>query len=744
MIEGLNAWLGAIPQGSMVLEIVLKSTVLLVVGFLLGWTLRRSTASVRSSVWAASIVGLLVLPIVVSGDVRWQVLPSLGESPALTAATLLEPAQVEANTPPADASAPIQAGIADAQRFDGPAVQAPVRGATVSAPAREASGSGLSLSPGVLWLVGALAVVCQLVLGLFVLSRWTRGATHLTRGRERECLDRALTRSDVRRPVQLWRSARAATPMTWGLRARHIVLPMESKEWSDERLALVIEHEVAHVVRGDTVMLAIARLAVALHWFNPLAWAAERRLRAEAERAADDLVLEAGARASAYASHLVEIAASLRSRPALSGAAFMADRKGFEGRVLAILDGGMRRRAPRGVGMVLALVVLAGVFPLAAAVPAVQDEPPAEVAESAPVGEALEEPAPIATPGLAVATLPVTHTERPIEAPVESPDAFVSQGTEPVEQAQEVALDPRSVAALSRALRSDASVEVRRTAAWALGQIENVDAVPALLYALAEDEDIEVRRTAVWALGQIESNDAVDGLVDALGDSDEELRSQAVWALGQIEAPDAIRALTSLLRDPSVRVRSQVAWALGQIEAGAAVAGLVRALTDEAAAVRSQSAWALGQIESREAVEGLADALANDEEAAVRSQAAWALGQIEPSTAPQALIDALSDESQSVRSQAAWALSQIEDPASVDALVRMLNQGDNDVRLAALRALASIRTQAAIEAIAPLLQDEDERVRAAAARALGGRSWSSPQPRPQPRPRPRPRPRGEG
>ncbi len=666
---------------SVALEIVVKSTILLGVGFVLGWGLKRSSASLRASVWAASLVGLLVLPMVVSGGLDWQVLPATASAPlqVVSSEAMARTAPPNTQLPPS-AEAPLPTTLA------APTITSPP-------PATR----GFPFSPWMVWLVGALLVLGQLLLGLLVLSRWTRRAQPLTNERARDVLDRSLARADVRREVTLYRSADVAAPMTWGLRKSRIVLPTDSEGWSDERLRLVLDHEVGHVARRDTVLLAIARVAVALHWFNPLAWAAERRLRAEAERAADDHVLASGVTASAYASHLVDIASTLRTRPGLSGAAFMADRKGFEGRVLAILDGRLRRRPERGRGLALAGLVLACVFPLAAAVPVQteQVESPADAAVTL-VQDFIQADLPVAEP-----EPPVNVT--PSERPAEPED--VSTLT-----AQEAPLDPRSVAALSRALRTDTSVEVRRTAAWALGQIESAEGVPALLDALSDDDDLQVRRTAVWALGQIEHSDAVDGLVTSLGDGDDELRSQAVWALGQIESREAVSPLLPLLRDSSPEVRSQVAWALGQIE-------------------------------SRDATDALAAALANDAEPRVRSQAAWALGQIEPSEAPQALLDALDDENESVRSQAAWALSQIGDPNAVDGLVNMLNSADEGTRLGALRALSSIRTQAAIEAIAPLLQDEDERIRAAAARALGGRSWG-PSPRPRPQPRPRPRPRG--
>ena len=87
---------------------------------------------------------------------------------------------------------------------------------------------------------------------------------------------------------------------------------------------------------------------LSLLWWNPLAWKAWREFLKEREKAADDLVLAAGARASDYAGHLLEIARSMQSEPATAWAAVaMARRSQLEGRLLSILDGRVSRKAAR-------------------------------------------------------------------------------------------------------------------------------------------------------------------------------------------------------------------------------------------------------------------------------------------------------------------------------------------------------------------------------------------------------------
>jgi len=99
-----------------------------------------------------------------------------------------------------------------------------------------------------------------------------------------------------------------------------------------------------------------------------LAWRGWREFVKERERAADDLVLRAGARASNYAQHLLDIARAMRPASGMGATAVaMARRSQLEGRLLAILDTQVKRGKPRRVAALgAAAVALALVAPLAA------------------------------------------------------------------------------------------------------------------------------------------------------------------------------------------------------------------------------------------------------------------------------------------------------------------------------------------------------------------------------------------
>src|SRR5262249_28321618 len=97
-------------------------------------------------------------------------------------------------------------------------------------------------------------------------------------------------------------------------------------------------------------------------------WAAWREFLKERERAADDLVLACGAKASDYAGHLLEVARGMQTGRVTAWASIaMARPSQLEGRLLAILDSGTDRRTTgRASAWLAALVAIVMAAPIAA------------------------------------------------------------------------------------------------------------------------------------------------------------------------------------------------------------------------------------------------------------------------------------------------------------------------------------------------------------------------------------------
>jgi hypothetical protein len=125
-------------------------------------------------------------------------------------------------------------------------------------------------------------------------------------------------------------------PVTFGIRQPLIALPPDAQQWNADATHRTLVHELEHARRFDWAWHVGARLACAIFWFHPLAWAAWRQLRLEAERACDDAVLRTGDGAD-YAEQLVALARRMSGRPPRASLA-MAGRSDLSARVSALLD----------------------------------------------------------------------------------------------------------------------------------------------------------------------------------------------------------------------------------------------------------------------------------------------------------------------------------------------------------------------------------------------------------------------
>ncbi len=191
-----------------------------------------------------------------------------------------------------------------------------------------------------IWGIGAVIVLARPAAGFYSLGFLARRSRPPEGSAWRSSIER-LARAGV--PVHKARiltSRHRAMPMAWGLFRATILLPEEAAQWPFEWFEIAVRHEFAHIERRDCLATLLARLAVGLYWWNPLAWRLVHRVEIEQEFACDDRVLVGGARPSAYAEIILAIASgnAFDSIEAL-GVALASNRgSALEARVRALLD----------------------------------------------------------------------------------------------------------------------------------------------------------------------------------------------------------------------------------------------------------------------------------------------------------------------------------------------------------------------------------------------------------------------
>jgi TonB family protein len=317
---------------------MIKAAVLLALTFAAARALRRRSAAERHLLWAAALTLAALLPLLGVVVPAWQ--PDL----ARRAAAVL----------------PLLARSDAAAAYDDAEV-------VVRADSVESSSAGPARALMTIWLAGAVLGMIGMLRGRRRLASYGAAAVPIADPSCLAILSGLSQALGITRPVVLLRSLDEAVPVTWGIVRPKILLPACSADWTDDRLRVVLGHELAHIGRTDWGIQLAAKLACSLYWFNPLFWLAYRQLCVESEQASDDVVLALGVGRHAYATQLLELARTLTSESGVAPALAIARSSTLEKRIRIVLDArANRRRATRHMAWVVAGLVAAAALPLAA------------------------------------------------------------------------------------------------------------------------------------------------------------------------------------------------------------------------------------------------------------------------------------------------------------------------------------------------------------------------------------------
>ena len=342
----ISLWLKFLVDATM------KSFVIFAVAGLLEFILRRRSAAARGLIWTLAIVGCLIVPLFSLTLPQWEVgvLPAIPERFEMDRLTdnrqaAISPVLIGSRTTTSSTQTtpmPIQPG------------STPSEIATPKSNMLETSLASLYWTDwlAVCWAGGTLFLLARLIVGISAV--W-----HISARSNTFSISIPQVHPDWTRPVSIRQSDAVTVPMVWGLFRPVILLPADADEWEPERRRAVLLHELAHIQRQDWLMQMMAQITCAVYWFNPLLWFAVHRMQAEAERACDDHVLNAGHQSTDYAQHLLDIVRNVKAlHPAPRTTVAMVRPSKIEGRLRTILAEHRNRRPVTKVVVGMGLLTL--------------------------------------------------------------------------------------------------------------------------------------------------------------------------------------------------------------------------------------------------------------------------------------------------------------------------------------------------------------------------------------------------
>ncbi|GEM_PF-1857079 len=295
----------------LLIELLLKSGIVVAIGFALVLAFRNSTPEWKHRILLRAFGVAMVIPLLLMLP-RWEILPEVkSEAPPV-----LPSAE---NTP--DSSVV----------FSSPLPVEPKEAADTKPFWRPSAMEIFAL----LWLAGSAFFLLRMAMAGSRLRSLARSAKRPSQ-RIRNLFTSIQLETGVQ-GVRLLVSDSVVSPFTHGLTHPGIYLPNSSENRSDEELAMIFRHELAHVKRRDALAVFLSRIFLAANWINPLAWVANRQAIHFREEACDESVLAAGHAPSAYAEMLFRQASQQNDRYLQTCTTSMAETGTIEQRIKMIL-----------------------------------------------------------------------------------------------------------------------------------------------------------------------------------------------------------------------------------------------------------------------------------------------------------------------------------------------------------------------------------------------------------------------
>ncbi len=207
------------------------------------------------------------------------------------------------------------------------------------------------------WLVGVLFLSLRNVGGLLLIERLRRKESKAVSAMLLEKCQALQRRLGLDRVIRYCECQRLEAPAVIGWFRPVVLLPVTALTGlSEDQLAAVIAHELAHIQRLDSFVNLFQVAVETLLFYHPAVWWVSKRIRAERENCCDDAALSVCGDAVNYARALT-LMAERRVAPSL---AMALNQSPLEARVMRLLGMGNFRSGIRTAGFTAGFLCLAG------------------------------------------------------------------------------------------------------------------------------------------------------------------------------------------------------------------------------------------------------------------------------------------------------------------------------------------------------------------------------------------------
>ncbi len=310
----IHDWLCRLIEMPLVLNILLKVTVLLAVAWAAHLLLRQRNAYWRILLWRGVGVAIVAVPLLawLTPAIPIAVSAPAGGVSGTDVEALFSPASID--EPLMDA--PLENSADSAKTASGPLATSP----TLSQRIGDWFGDYWEESLLAIWAAGLCLLTARWMIVWARLRRVLCGSTAAS-DHERQCLHRAARMLGCDGAVQLRVAEHVAGPLLAGVRRPVILLPRKMATASEpSALSAILAHELIHLRNRDLPWMGVLRAIAVVFWWHPLAWIMCRAHGQACEEVCDAVAAAHVGDRDSYSRTLARVAlAALAPTPALAG-----------------------------------------------------------------------------------------------------------------------------------------------------------------------------------------------------------------------------------------------------------------------------------------------------------------------------------------------------------------------------------------------------------------------------------------